>query len=133
MTGARKPPTAPPAGPEANSQPSEEFLRRARELGVEVVPPGRLRRRLVREPTLPRATPADVARYESQLVALVREAHAAGGRARGSSLAHGVAPRRDPRARSSGLIDFPWVLLTRPDPGTVLKCTLVPIGPEQRE
>ncbi|MFY0584340.1 hypothetical protein ACN28S_67545 [Cystobacter fuscus] len=43
-----------------------------------MVPPGRRRRRLVREPTLPRATLADVARYERQLVALVLEAQAEG-------------------------------------------------------
>lgn len=74
--GRRKPPAAPRAGPEASSQPSEEFLRQARELGIEVVPPGRLHRRMVREPTLPRATSADVARYQGQLVALVRAAQA---------------------------------------------------------
>ncbi len=77
MTDARKPPVAPLAGPEASGHPSEAF-QQAGELGVAVVPPGSLRQRLAREPTLPRATPADVARYAGQLVALVRAAHAEG-------------------------------------------------------
>ncbi len=71
MTDSRKPPA--PRG-----QLSKEFLRQAREFGVEVVSSGRLRRIMVREPTLPRATPADVARYEGQLVALVRAEQAEG-------------------------------------------------------